>query len=110
MDGIAGSFAKSPTFIDRSPLGKMRDCCPLDLFTLQRTYILFVHRNNIDEFLHVFIMGLWSEALKNRHFPRGTRILFFEILLRFLYVQYMLIIQGNINSAVAQKSQKVTDV
>jgi hypothetical protein len=33
MDGIAGSFAKSPTLTDNSQLGKMCDCCPLDLFT-----------------------------------------------------------------------------
>jgi hypothetical protein len=69
MDRIAGSFAKLLTFTDNSPLGKMRDCYPFDLFTLRRAYILFVYRNNIEEFLYVFIMGLWSEAPENRHFP-----------------------------------------
>jgi hypothetical protein len=38
MDGIAGSFAKSPTFTDNSPLGKMCDCYPLDLSTLRRAH------------------------------------------------------------------------
>jgi hypothetical protein len=57
IDGIAGSFAKSPTFTDNNPLGKMRDC-PLDLFTLRHADILFVYGNNIDEFLYVFIMRL----------------------------------------------------
>jgi hypothetical protein len=105
-DGISGSFAKSPTFTNNSPLGKMRDCYPFDLFALQRAHILFVHRNNVDEFLYVFIMGLWSEAFESRHFPRGTRILIFETLLHCLYVQYTLIIQGKTNSAVTQKKSK----
>jgi hypothetical protein len=64
-DGIAGSFAKSPTFTDNSPLRKMRDCYPLDLFTLRRTYIRFVHRNNIDKFISASILGPWSETLEN---------------------------------------------
>jgi hypothetical protein len=106
VDRIAGSFAKSPIFTDNSPLGKMQDCYPLDLFILRRAYILFVHKNNMDEFLYVFIMGLWSEAFKNRHFPRGTRILILENTSVFFYVQYMLIIRGNINSVVIQKKSK----
>jgi hypothetical protein len=56
MDSIAGSLAKWPTSTGNSPLGKMRDCCPLDLFTLRHTDILFVHRNNTTEFLYVFHM------------------------------------------------------
>jgi hypothetical protein len=84
MDGIAGSFAKLPTFIDDSPLGKMRDCYRLDVFTLGRASVLFVGRNNIDEFLYIFIMGLWSEALENRHFPWATRILIIETPMHFV--------------------------
>jgi hypothetical protein len=86
MDGIAGSFAKSPTFTDNHRLGKMCDCYPIDLFTLRRAYILFVHRNNIDEFLYIFIIWLWSEVLENRHFPWSTRILILETFLHFFYV------------------------
>jgi hypothetical protein len=56
------------------------------------------------------MMGLWSEALENRHFPWGARILNLETLLHFIYVQYTLIIQGKINSAVYQKKYNVTDV
>jgi hypothetical protein len=34
VEGIVGSFAKSPTFTDNSPLGKMRNCYTFDIFTL----------------------------------------------------------------------------
>jgi hypothetical protein len=57
MNGIAKSFEESPTFTDNSPLGKIRDWDPLDLFTLRRAYVLFQRRENMDEFLYIFIMG-----------------------------------------------------
>jgi hypothetical protein len=40
MEQIEIAFESSPTFTDDSPLGKMRDSYPLDLFTLQRPHVL----------------------------------------------------------------------
>jgi hypothetical protein len=51
-------------------------------------------------------MRLWIEALENRYFPCGTRILILETRLHFFYVQYTLIIQGKIHSGVTQKKPK----
>jgi hypothetical protein len=57
MDGIARVFDPSATFTDDSPLGKMRDCYPLDLFTLHRALVLHERGENISEFIYLFIFG-----------------------------------------------------
>jgi hypothetical protein len=102
MDGIAKYFDLSPTFTDNSPLGKMRDCYPLDLFTLRRAHILFERGNNINEFLYIFIMALWSEAIENRLFSWEHRIAILETLMNYFYVQYEYIMKKKY-SGVAQK-------
>lgn len=109
MDGIAASFETSPTFTDDSPLGKMRDSYPLDLFTLQRAFVLYQQQDNLSNFLYLFVFGLWSEALENRHFHPMTRVLILETLMTFFYAQYSLLQPGMHHPAILQKRSGESD-
>jgi hypothetical protein len=84
-DGIAPHFERSPTFTDNSSLGKMCDCCPLDLFNLRCAHVFYQRGENIDEFLYIFILELWTEAAENRLFNSNTRILILDTLMDFFY-------------------------
>jgi hypothetical protein len=100
MNGIAKSFEESSTFTDNSPLGKMHDCQPLDLFTIRRACILFQRAENMDEFLCIFLMRLWNEALKNRLFNWETRM----VLSRNWWTTFM----SNINLLFRKKHSAIT--
>jgi hypothetical protein len=103
MEQIAVAFTQSPTFTDDSTLGKMRDAYPLDLFTLQRAYVLWERGTDLSGFLYLFVFGLWNEAVENRHFTVTTRILILETLMLFFYVQYTLLHTKRVHPNVSQK-------
>jgi hypothetical protein len=103
IDGIAQCFERPPTFTDNGSLGKMRDCYPLDLFNLRRVHVLYQRGENIDEFLDIFILGLWTEVVENRLFNSDTRIHILETLMDFFYVQYSFIIVNKKHRLITQK-------
>jgi hypothetical protein len=83
MDELAKLFEEySSTFRDTSNLGKMKDSYPLDLFTLKRAFKL-EQIGNADQFMYIFIFGLWMEAIENPDFNLGTRLVIIETLLLF---------------------------
>jgi hypothetical protein len=51
MEQIAVAFTLSATFTDDSALGKIRDACPLDLFTLPRAFVLWERGTDLSGFL-----------------------------------------------------------
>jgi hypothetical protein len=83
MAQIATYFGDSLMFSDISSLGKMRDSYPLDLFTLARAFPL-KEVGNADEFLYLFVLALWAEAIENHKFDLNTRVVIIETLLLFL--------------------------
>lgn len=66
---------------DKSSLGKMRDCYPLNLFTINNTIQLF-YNSNKETFFYFLFYSLWNEVLLNFKISVKIRIYFFEILLR----------------------------
>jgi hypothetical protein len=97
------------TFTGSTALGKMRDAHPLDLFTLRRAFVRFTQATNIDGFLYLFVMALWTEAVENRQFSVPIRTLILETLLLFFYVQYSLVSTKSIYPMIFQKSWKLNN-
>lgn len=66
---------------DKGSLAKMRDCHPLNIFTISNTIKLF-YKSNKDDFLFLFLVSVWNECLLNDFFSLKLRTFLLEIVLR----------------------------
>ena len=66
---------------DRSSLAKMRDCHPLNIFTISNSLKIF-QKLEKDTFLFFILFSIWNECVLNMAFSIKLRIFLFEIILR----------------------------
>lgn len=87
---IADLIKLKPKLLDRSPLAKMRDSLPLQMFNFSNSLKLLKYSQ--EGFVYFFVYALLVESLFNTEINITTRCFLLETLLRilcFIYIQFL---------------------
>lgn len=90
---------------DNTSLGKLRDCYPLQLFTIPNAIKLY-NTHTKESFFFVFIFALWIEANNNADLDKESRLKLYDLLLRIFINLYDLYTSCQWNESVKEYNSK----
>lgn len=86
-------------------LAKLRDCFPLNMFTIGNSLKLF-YNSSPESFFIFLVFGLWNEAVLNKKFSNKTRLYLLQTLLILFYDDNEYLKANSMPSAVSFKKSE----